>query len=112
MEPTPWVRGQTSAVMADLQTTRRMPGTNRSALFGASNCLRLAAAPTFAVMALLTAVNGSPMEPFCSMAHQSWHLTGMMPMYWLMSIFHSPPWLNLAQTWRAQNRRGGGIMCT
>ena len=56
--------------------------------------LRLAAAPAFAIMALLTALYASSMDPLCSSAHVA-PLSGMTPMYLLMSAFQSPPWLNL-----------------
>ncbi len=58
-----------------------------------SHRLYLAAAPTFAMMALLTAVldDGSAL---CSIANAS-PLSGMVPMYLLMSVFHLPPWLKL-----------------
>jgi hypothetical protein len=56
-------------------------------------------------MALLTAVAG-PKDALCSAAHGSSPLTGMVAMYALMSIFHSPPWLKLISSWR--NRRSGG----
>ena len=61
----------------------------------AARSLSLAAAPTFASMALLTSVlaGGSP-DTLCSAAHAS-SLTGMIPMYLLMSAFHSAPWLKL-----------------
>ena len=78
-----------------------------SALLGASNWLRLAAAPTFAIMALLTAVDGSSKDMVCSMAHGASPLTGMVAMYVLMSIFHSLPWLKLISTWRNRHARGG-----
>ena len=52
--------------------------------------LSLAAAPTFAIMALLTGVLGGDM--LCSAASP---LSGMVPMYALMSAFHSAPWLKL-----------------
>ena len=52
--------------------------------------LSLAAAPTFAMMALLTGVLGGDM--LCSAAPP---LSGMVPMYLLMSAFHSAPWLKL-----------------
>ena len=58
---------------------------------GAADCLSLAAAPTFAVMALVTAVGGSPLDAFCSASP----LGGMAPMYLLMSAFHMAPWLKL-----------------
>ena len=54
--------------------------------------LYLAATPTFAIMALLTALDGSPMDQLCSAGA---HLSGMLPMYVLMSAFHSAPWLKL-----------------
>jgi len=53
--------------------------------------LSLAAAPTFAIMALLTLAGGAP-DMLCSASP----LTGMVPMYLLMSAFHSAPWLKLA----------------
>jgi hypothetical protein len=88
--------------MPDIQTTYRPAGTKKmfgdsrgSAILGASNYLRLAAAPTFAIMALLTGVLGSPKDLLCSAAHDVSPLTGMAAMYLLMSIFHSPPWLKL-----------------
>jgi hypothetical protein len=44
-------------------------------------------------MALLTGVVGGPPDMLC--AHAS-PLSGMTAMYWLMSAFHSAPWLKLA----------------
>ena len=67
--------------------------------------LHLAAAPTFAIMALLTAVDGGPTDALCSAAHAS-PLTGMVAMYVLMSIFHSLPWLKLISGWRNRRARG------
>ena len=56
--------------------------------------LALAATPTFAIMALLTAAAGSgPLDSLCSAATSP--LGGMVPMYLLMSAFHSAPWLKL-----------------
>jgi len=68
--------------------------------------LHLAAAPTFAVMALLTAVDNGPTDMLCSTMHDASPLTGMVAMYVLMSIFHSQPWLKLISSWR--NRRADG----
>ncbi|QUD88141.1 hypothetical protein [Phenylobacterium montanum] len=63
---------------------------------GLAGWLSLAAAPTFAVMAVLTAVSGGGgMEMMCSPGAGS-PLSGMVPMYLLMSAFHSPAWLRLA----------------
>jgi hypothetical protein len=62
---------------------------------GAADWLYLAAAPTFAIMALLTGVlGGGPADALCSIAGGS-ALGGMMPMYLLMSAFHAAPWLKL-----------------
>jgi len=63
---------------------------------GAADWLCLAAAPTFAIMALLTGVlGGGPPDMLCSAAHEASPLSGMLPMYLLMSAFHSAPWLKL-----------------
>ena len=57
--------------------------------------LSLAAAPTFATMALLTALSGAGApDMLCSAMHAS-PLGGMVPMYFLMSAFHLAPWLRL-----------------
>jgi hypothetical protein len=62
---------------------------------GAADWLGLAAAPTFAIMALLTSAFGDgPADMLCSAAHAS-SLGGMVPMYVLMSAFHLTPWLKL-----------------
>jgi len=61
-----------------------------------SNLLALAAAPTFAIMALLTAViDGGAPANLCTAAQGASALTGMVPMYALMSAFHVAPWLKL-----------------
>jgi hypothetical protein len=63
------------------------------AALGIAKWLCLAAAPTFAIMALMTGVLGEgPMDMLCSPGHGS-SLTGMVPMYMLMSAFHLAPWL-------------------
>jgi hypothetical protein len=62
----------------------------------ATSLLSLAATPTFAIMALLTAVHGDSMpDILCSAAQDRSPLTGMVPMYVLMSAFHLAPWLRL-----------------
>ncbi|MBW8815387.1 MAG: hypothetical protein JF588_18350 [Caulobacterales bacterium] len=56
--------------------------------------LCLAASPTFALMALLSAgPDAGPMAAMCSAGSP---LGGMVPMYLLMSVFHAGPWLRLA----------------
>src|SRR4051795_2400278 len=63
---------------------------------GAVHWLGLAAAPTFGIMALLTGVLGAGApDVLCSAAHDASPLSGMVPMYVLMSAFHSAPWLKL-----------------
>jgi hypothetical protein len=70
----------------------------------AADWLYLAAAPTFAIMALLTGVlRGGPADALCSAAGAS-PLGGMVPMYLLMSAFHLAPWLKLV----AGRRREAG----
>ena len=62
---------------------------------GLTGWLGLAAAPTFAAMAMLTMVLGDGgMTAICSAAHAP--LNGMAPMYLLMSLFHAGPWVKLA----------------
>ncbi len=62
----------------------------------AADWISLAAAPTFAIMALLTGVfGGGPMDMLCSAAHGASPLSGMVPMYVLMSAFQLTPWLKL-----------------
>ncbi len=58
--------------------------------------LCLAASPAFALMALLTVVSGGgTANTMCMGAPQAFALTGMAPMYLLMSVFHATPWLKL-----------------
>ena len=57
-----------------------------------------------AIMALMTAVlGGGASEALCSRGGAS-PLSGMIPMYLLMSAFHAAPWLKLI----ASRRSGGG----
>ena len=76
---------------------------NRTAL--AAAWLPLAAAPTFAIMALLTGVlGGGRPGMLCSAARDASPLVGvlggMVPMYLLMSAVHSAPWLKLISSRR------------
>jgi hypothetical protein len=70
--------------------------SRHTAAIRAANWLCLAAAPTFALMALLTGVlgDGQP-DILCAAAAHTSPLSGMIPMYLLMSAFHSTPWLKL-----------------
>jgi hypothetical protein len=60
-----------------------------------SDWLRLAATPTFALMALLSALGGGQHDMLCAAMQNASPLSGMMPMYLLMSAFHSAPWVRL-----------------
>jgi hypothetical protein len=61
----------------------------------AADWLSLAAAPTFAIMALLTAVLGGTPDVLCAALQGTSPLSGMVPMYLLMTAFHLAPWLRL-----------------
>ena len=61
----------------------------------AADWLGLAAAPAFATMAIMTACLGGAAEPLCSALGQGSLMSGMIPMYVLMSAFHVGPWLRL-----------------
>jgi hypothetical protein len=66
-----------------------------AAALRASDGLRYAAAPGFAVMALITGVEGGGAAHWvCSSAQEASPLTGMTAMYVLMSVIHAPPWLH------------------
>ena len=80
--------------------------SGNAAALGAAGWLSLAAAPTFALMALLTDVlGGGPPAMLCSAAQDASPLSGMVPMYLLMSAFHLAPWLKLVSSRRSGARR-------
>lgn len=88
--------------MSDIVTMSRSAGTkpasandSGSAARVAADWLCLAAAPTFGIMALLTAVSGERPEMLCTVMQHASPLSGMSLMYLLMSAFHSAPWLRL-----------------
>ena len=83
-----------SKAEADMRGDDAMREAGNAAARGAADFLYLAAAPTFAIMALLTGVLGGPADALCAMTGASL-LGGMVPMYLLMSAFHLAPWLNL-----------------
>jgi len=95
--------------MSETDIVRRRSGTiprdkGSASAIGAADFLYLAAAPTFAIMALLTAVpGGGAADALCSGTSP---LGGMVPMYLLMSAFHLAPWLKLIS-----RRRTGGRRC-
>lgn len=70
--------------------------SGHAAALPAANWLGLAAAPTFAIMALVTGIlGGGQPDILCSAADHASPLSGMTAMYLLMSAFHLPPWLKL-----------------
>jgi hypothetical protein len=72
----------------------------------ATEWLGLAAAPTFAIMALHTAIHdGGMADMLCSAAHGVSPLCGMTAMYLLMSAFHSAAWLKLISGRRSAANR-------
>jgi hypothetical protein len=67
----------------------------------------IAAAPTFAAMAIITTLpTGESTGMVCGADPSS--LAGMAPMYLLMGIFHSGPWLELIGN--RLNRKRGKVM--
>jgi hypothetical protein len=93
--------------MSETYAGARIRGTidreSSNAAAGSVHVLSLAAAPTFAVMALLTGeVDVGPPGMLCSATQHTSPLSGMAVMYLLMSAFHSMPWLKLISS-----RRGG-----
>ena len=75
-----------------------------AASLGAASWLSLAAAPVFAIMALITVLQ--PVEPalLCGAGHAP-SFAGMTTMYLLMAAFHLDPWLRMvASRWRVTGR--------
>jgi hypothetical protein len=70
--------------------------------------LSLAAAPTFAIMALLTGVSGGrEANMLCAAGQAMSPFSGMAAMYLLMSAFHLAPWLKLVGRAGGQLRTDG-----
>jgi hypothetical protein len=57
--------------------------------------LGLAAAPAFAAMAFMIGAFGGGTEPLCLASGHASLMSGMIPMYVLMSAVHVGPWLRL-----------------
>jgi hypothetical protein len=95
--------------MSRLPQSNPSAGGNAAGLSsGLTGWLSLAAAPTFAAMAFLTA-GGAPPDMICAM-HGASMVGGMVPMYLLMSLFHAGPWLRLLAGGEGsiRGRRAGG----
>lgn len=81
-------------VALDRNAGNAAAGGGRGTPAGLGDWLCLAATPTFAAMALLSAVTGGA-DMICSSMADTFPLDGMVMMYLLMSAFHLPPWLRL-----------------
>src|ERR1700681_3789586 len=78
-----------------------------AAALGAAGWLSLAAAPTFAIMALLTgALGGGAPDTRGPRAPEASRLSALVPMYSLRRAFHSRPWLKLLCSRRSGPRCG------
>jgi hypothetical protein len=87
--------------MSDATSQDSAGGSNVAA--SAAQWLCLAAAPAFAIMALLTGVlDGGMSDMHCSAMQDASPLSGMVPMYLLMSAFHLGPWLKLISNGNAK----------
>jgi hypothetical protein len=94
--------------MSQARTGRSDGGATRRHAAGlhAVDWLHLAAAPTFAAMAFFTGVfGGSGSDMLCSATQGASPLSGMVPMYALMSAFHAGPWLKLVSNGRSDTER-------
>jgi hypothetical protein len=89
--------------MTDISTGAERASSTRPAMSAIADWLCLAAAPTFAAMALFSQLWGDAATP-CMGASP---LTGMPAMYLLMSAFHLAPWLRLLSGGRW--RRAGPV---
>ena len=100
-------RGSTTMIATQRETAGACAGSGNVAALGAADWLCLAAAPSFAIAALLTCVLGDGRaDMLCSAAPHASPLSGMVPMYLLMAAFHSAPWLKLIAS-----RRSGARLC-
>jgi len=68
---------------------------NGNAAPGTTRWLGLAAAPTFAIMALWNGFFSGQPDMLCMAMQGSSAMSGMTVMYLLMSAFHAAPWLRL-----------------
>ncbi|KRB23503.1 MULTISPECIES: hypothetical protein [Mesorhizobium] len=78
--------------MTDIHSGTGGATPENTASLGVADWLCLAAAPTFALMALLSCLQGGDTAMLCMGGSP---LTGMAAMYLLMSAFHLAPWLRL-----------------
>jgi hypothetical protein len=77
---------------------------------GLVHWLGLAAAPTFAIMALWTVFFSGQPDMLCMAMQDSSPISGMTVMYLLMSAFHAAPWLRLISPRRSGAYRAPGLV--
>ncbi|WMT92905.1 hypothetical protein [Pelagibacterium sp. H642] len=77
-----------------MRTATEMVASSRRPAVDVAGRLGLAAAPTFALMAWISAV-GSPGMTMCSATSAFVPINDMALMYVLMSLFHLSPWMKL-----------------
>jgi hypothetical protein len=75
----------------DQMEQNKSAGTSNGIAAGIAGWLSLAAAPTFAIMALLTTIGQA--DIICSAVADVFPFDDMTTMYLLMSTFHLPAWL-------------------
>ncbi|MBB6412347.1 hypothetical protein [Mesorhizobium sangaii] len=82
--------------MSDIHTRANgaITENTNAATLGIADWLCLAAAPTFALMALFACIQNGDVAMLCMAANAS-PLTSMAVMYLLMSAFHLAPWLRV-----------------
>nr|WP_274631239.1 hypothetical protein [Mesorhizobium shangrilense] len=80
-----------------MRTATEKLASSPKATIDAADRLGLAVAPTFALMAWISAV-GSPGITMCSAASAFAPINEMALMYVLMSLFHLSPWMKLLST--------------
>jgi len=78
--------------MSDTHMSTGSATPETTTTLGIADWLCLAAAPTFAVMALVSCLQGGDAAMLCMGGSP---LTGMAAMYLLMSAFHLAPWLRV-----------------
>ena len=78
--------------MSDIHSGTGSATPDNTPSLGLADWLCLAAAPTFALMALLSCLQGNDAAMSCMGPSP---LTGMAAMYLLMSAFHLAPWLRV-----------------
>jgi hypothetical protein len=77
---------------------------------GLAHWLGLAAAPTFAIMALWTDFFSGQPDMLCMAMQESSPISRMTVMYLLMSAFHVAPWLRFISSRRSGASRAPGLV--